>query len=149
MAFVYNNRILAEYNGVKEGQQLYREKEKTLTATLDTLENEINSLLKNYQNESRQLSDKENMLTESMIKRRQADYFNYKKAIEDKIKEEDTKLTAAVMHQIDSYIAEFGKKNGYTYILGASNEGSLFFANDKEDITDIILEGLNNTYAGK
>ncbi len=149
LGFVYNNRILNEYNGVKEGKKLYAEKAEMMTANLDTLGKEIDQMIGKYQQEVSKLSTKEKELTEQIIKRRQSEYFNYKKVIEEKTQEEDKKITEAVLKQIDSFIAEYAKNKGYDYIFGSSDAGSLFFASEKEDLTDEILKGLNGTYEGK
>lgn len=149
VGFVYNNRILSEYIGIKEGRKVYDDKAKRLTANLDTLEAEINGMIAKYQDEFKQLTDKERSLSESLIKDRQNAYFSYKSAIDQKIQEEDQEMTAAVLNQIDSYVIEYGKKHGYDYIFGASSEGSLFYANSSDDLTDKILKGLNDSYKGK
>jgi len=53
------------------------------------------------------------------------------------------------MNQINEYVQEFGKSNGYEYIYGASGNGSLMYAKDANDITDQILVFINNKYQGK
>lgn len=149
LAFVYNDKLLSEYKGIKEGQKIYEDKVMAMTANLDTLEKEINRDIKEYQDNFKTLSDKEKKLRESYIQKRQNDYFNYKNVIQQKITEEDKKMSEAVMKQINTYIIEFGKSNGYDYVFGVSNEGSLFYAREADDVTGKVLDGLNKKYDGK
>lgn len=149
IAYVHNSRLLSEYNGVKEGKRMYEEKAASLKSNLDTLEKEINDRIRNYQSEYNSLSVKESELAQDIIKRKQQDYFTYKAAVEEQVKEEDAKISEAVMNQIDSYIIEFARKNGYDYVFGVSSGGNLFFAEEGSDVTDAVLEGLNKKYKGE
>ena len=149
IAYVHNNRLLTEYQGVKEGKRMYEEKASNLKSNLDTLEKEINIRIKEYQAKYESLSPEERAATENVLKKKQQEYFTYKSAIDEQVKEEDTKLSAAVLNQIDSYIIEFAKENKYDYIFGVGSGGNLFFAKEGADVTDEVLEGLNKKYRGE
>ena len=62
--------------------------------------------------------------------------------------EKDSEMTKSILNQIDSYILEYGKKNNYKYLFGVTDNGNILYADEADDITDIILEELNNKYEG-
>ena len=37
----------------------------------------------------------------------------------------------------------YGEKNGYTYILGSNEAGSVMYGKESQDVTKEILEALN------
>lgn len=55
---------------------------------------------------------------------------------------------AQIWNQLNSYIKEFGKKNGYDFIYGATGNGSMMYARETMDITDQLIDYANKTYEG-
>ena len=148
IAYVDNSRVLSEYNGIKEGTTLYKEKIGQWEANLDTLAADVDRDIKQFQADYEGMSAKERELTERLIKGKQESYFKYKEAIEDKSEEEDEKLTAAILNRMDSYLLEFGESHEYNFIIGITDAGNLLYARQGADITEQIITGLNNNYAG-
>jgi len=148
VAYVNNTRVLTEYNGLKEGSQLYQQKRASWKANIDTLNNSLNREIKKYEAERASLTAKEQQLTEALLGKRQQELINYKNAIQQKAKEDDQQIMDEIVKQIDSYIKNYGEEHGYDYIFGVTSEGNLLFANDTDNITDAILEGLNRSYEG-
>ncbi len=59
------------------------------------------------------------------------------------------KYTDQILKQINQYVYDYGKENKYKYIFGANSSGTLMYARDSEDITDLVLEYINQRYSGK
>ncbi len=53
-----------------------------------------------------------------------------------------------IWKQINQYVNDYGKKQGYDLILGATGEGNIMFARTEEDITKNVSEYINRRYAG-
>jgi len=56
------------------------------------------------------------------------------------------RYTADIWKQINDGVAAFGKERKYSYIFGASGDGSLMYADEAEDITEELIVFLNNRY---
>lgn len=54
-----------------------------------------------------------------------------------------------IWKQLNQYIEDYGKENGYDYLLGASGQGSIMYANEKDNVTKEIITYANNKYVGK
>jgi len=52
----------------------------------------------------------------------------------------------AVAEKINVYVSEYGKKHGYDMILGTGQGGSILYGHDGIDITQEIVDGLNERY---
>ena len=48
--------------------------------------------------------------------------------------------------EVKEEIKAYGKTNGYTYILGGGDGGSVLFGDETKDLTEEILTILNNKY---
>jgi outer membrane protein len=57
---------------------------------------------------------------------------------------EGQKQIDTLVKEVKAFIKDYGKKNGYTFILGANDAGSVLYGDDAKDITEIILKALNN-----
>lgn len=53
-----------------------------------------------------------------------------------------------ISNQLNQYLKDFTEEKGYDYIFGATNDGSLMGAKEKYDITDVVLNYVNERYKG-
>jgi len=53
-----------------------------------------------------------------------------------------------IWNQINQYLQDFGKENKYTFIFGANGQGTIMFADDTRDITNIALAYVNDRFNG-
>jgi outer membrane protein len=149
IAYVDTNVLMQKYEGMKKARAEYEVKAKQWQANSDTLMKEFEAELKNYEKERSRMTKKEQELKEELLGNKQQQISKYRQATQMKAKEEEQKLTQTVVNTVNDYINEYGKKHGYKYILGANGSGSLLYAEKKNEITDIILEGLNKEYKKK
>jgi outer membrane protein len=56
------------------------------------------------------------------------------------------KYTSDAWKRINQYIAEYGKQYGYDFIFGATGEGNLMYAENRNDITDEVIAFINQKY---
>lgn len=93
--------------------------------------------------------EKEISLKQELLNNKQQQISSYQQAIQKQIQEEDKKATQTVINDINDYVKEYGKKKGYEIIFGASGSGNIMYADEGTDLTEKILEGLNNEFEGK
>ncbi|MBT1699180.1 OmpH family outer membrane protein [Fulvivirgaceae bacterium PWU4] len=65
-----------------------------------------------------------------------------------RIEQEQTteQYTADIWKRINQHVADYGKENGYDFILGASGDGSLMYAEEGNNITEEVIVYLNERY---
>jgi outer membrane protein len=56
--------------------------------------------------------------------------------------------TQQIWKQVNQYIKEYGQEKSYKYIFGAKGEGDLMYAEERENITDEVLNYINAKYEG-
>lgn len=73
--------------------------------------------------------------------------------IGQQLQQEEQILLTAGQTEMDSVVSRakkgienYGKKNGYTYILGGGDGGSVLYGQEVNDLTDEILKLLNESY---
>ncbi|MEM9075568.1 MAG: OmpH family outer membrane protein [Bacteroidota bacterium] len=146
LAYVDINKLVEGYERTKVERMEFNKKAETLKANVDSLMTGWETDLKSYEKERLSMSKKEIQLKQELLKNKQQQISNYQKAVQNQLKEEDQRLTQTVINDINDYLQEYGKQEGYRIILGAKGDGNLMYAEEASDLTEIILEDLNNSY---
>lgn len=149
LVYVDVNRLLEGYNRTKMVRATFEAKAKTLNANVDSLMTDWQKELKVYEKERTSLTKKELELKQELLANKQQQINNYQQAIQKQIQEEDKKSTQTVINDINDYVKEYGEKHNYKLIFGASGAGNIMYANEVTDLTDQVLEGLNEEFQGK
>jgi len=147
--YVDVNKLLDGYKRTKIVRADFEEKAKTLNANVDSLMTDWQNEIKTYEKERSKLSKKELELKQQLLGNKQQQINNYQQAIQKQIQEEDKKSTQTVINDINDYVKEYGKKNGYKIIFGASGAGNVMYASEAADLTQDVLQGLNTDFDGK
>jgi outer membrane protein len=126
-AFIVNQRVFSEFVGKRE-----------LEKKLDGLKTNNNKLVDSLSR---------------LIQRSKtsAEAQTYQSGIEDiKLMEQQLsdKYTADIWKQINQWVNEYGKQNGYDYVFGAVGNGSLMYAKEANDITNEVVLFINKKYQG-
>lgn len=149
LVYVDVNKLLEGYKRTKLVRADFEAKAKTLNANVDSLIASWQNELKIYEKERSKMSSKELELKQELLGNKQHQINNYQQVIQKQIQEEDKKSTQTVVNDINDYIKEYGKKQGYKIIFGASGGGNIMYADDATDLTQDILKGLNAEFEGK
>jgi len=91
----------------------------------------------------------ERQLSLELIHTKQKQLKEYQQALNTQAKQEDSKLTAEVIAQINAFIKKYGERRGYTIVMAATDYGNIAYADEGLDITDDVLDGLNKEYSGQ
>lgn len=149
LVYVDVNKLLEGYNRTKVVRAEFESKAKVLNANVDSLMNDWQKELKLYEKERSTLTEKELGLKQELLGNKQQQINNYQQAIQKQIQEEDKKATQTVINDINDFVKEYGKIKGYKVIFGASGSGNIMYADKGADLTEQVLEGLNNDFDGK
>ncbi|WP_083322157.1 OmpH family outer membrane protein [Hymenobacter lapidarius] len=127
-SYIRPNYLFAGYNGARLRQQVMLNKREVWQSNLDSLTDEMTSLPDNQAKAKRQ------------------EFLQYRQAIEQKIQVEEARINQEILAEINLYIKQYGKNKGYDFILGATENGNIVYAAEGKDITEDVLNGLNNKY---
>jgi len=132
--FDYKKELEAKLDNVAQSR-------KSIT---DSLEFKLKLLLKRIQ-ENKKKDDKQI----GEFNDQKQSYLMKKQQFDDDNQDMSKRYTDEIMKQLNQYVQDYGKANGYTYIFGAEGNGSIMSADDKNDITTTVLDYVNEKYKGK
>lgn len=149
LVYVDVNKLMDGYKRTKEVKAEFQKKATRLNANVDSLVVNWQKELQLYEKERSSMSKKELELKQELLANKQQQVNNYQQAIQKQLQEEDKKSTQTVINDINDYVQEYGKKQGYKIIFGASGSGTIMYADEVTDLTQDVLDGLNAEYEGK
>jgi len=148
-AFIDNEKMVADYQKKKDMEADYEAKIEALNKKNDSIGKEFKKEVDAFQAKARkmkpqkaqelyqQLGQKQQFLQQQFQQEQQAIATQSQKEVDDLLKE------------IDEFIANYAKTNGYTYVFGKNKAGSVLYGADKNDITQQVVDALNKAYADK
>jgi len=144
IAFVDNVKLLDGYQEKVDIEAKFNEKRDALTKKSD-------SISQAFQLEYQALQAKRQSQTkaqEELGLLQQRSQF-----IGQQLQQEQQQLQITGQTELDSVVSKvrkeikaYGQTNGYTYILGGGEGGSVLYGNDTKDLTTEILKILNDNY---
>lgn len=149
IGYVESDKLLANYKGMIAASEAYKSKFDIWKTNLDTLRSELEKEISKYQKEKSALSKKEDELSQKLIDTKRQQLIKYQRDIERKAGAEDKSATEAVLKKVNEYISNYGKENGYDFIIAATQSGNLVYAKGSLNLTDEILKGLNEEYESR
>ena len=146
IAYVRSQDLVYKYLGMKEAQSIFVNKKQIWKGNIDTLNFNYQKSLGEFNVLISKLSKEERSISQEKLWRQKNELLRYSEATEQKAKLEDEKMTQGVLNQINGFIEEYGKENGYDIILGTTLSGSLLYSKQEMDITEQVLNRLNQSY---
>lgn len=148
IGYVDNSIVINEYDAKIAVESRFKIKETQFSKKFDSIDSAFQIEVKKFQAGARSMSQK----------KAEARYqeLGQLRQINDQQKQlEAQQLTQAFQTEIDTlivkvkdFVKDYGKKNGYTYILGTSDAAaSVLYATEENNLTQLILEALNTEYS--
>lgn len=143
VAYINSALLFEEFKGKKDLEARLKKKESEAKLEIDSLQMRLYSTNQQFiQNKSNtQLRD--SLVTAKGLYDEKKEQF--KKAFSNEIQQYNDQ----VWKQINQYVADYGAKYGYDYILGNAETGSLMYAKSANDITKDVLIFINKKYDGQ
>lgn len=147
--FVDTEKLLTDYIELKEAKERF-------TKENDVIQTDLEMRIKAYQ-------IKEDLFRKngpSMSRKKQEERYNELTAEAQQLQQERQaklgKLQVESQNVIDSLITkvkdavkDYGAANGYSYIYGSNDAGSVLYGKEELDLTPLVLEELNGSYTAE
>ena len=144
IAFVDNTKVVNEYQKKKDFEAKFQEKIDVYNKKADSLQRAIQIEAQLFQTRAAKMNQKKaEEEYNGLVQKKQMQ--DYQLGIEEKaLQAEGQKQIDTLVKEVKTFIKDYGKKNGYTFILGSNEAGSVLYGEETTDITETVLEALNN-----
>ena len=131
IGYVNPNKLMQGYHGAAAQHEVFVAKAKEWQQRVDSLNTELQAL---------------GSAPAAVRTGKEQQLLRYRAAVQQQAQQENEQLTKAVLEEINAYLKQYGKEQGYTFILGASTTGNIVYAAPGTDVSEDVLKGLNAQY---
>jgi len=149
IAYINTDSLLSNYKFFEDMQNELAAKkskaERQLITRGQSLQEEASSVEKRIQ--AGLLSNNQIKEAQQMLGQKEQELIAYRETIMAGLIEEEKVLNNRLYDSLTTYLKEYNKQKKYQYIFGYTKAGSILLADDKLDITEEIVKGLNDRYS--
>lgn len=122
----------------------YNSSDATLKARQQSFQKEVNDYQYKVQRQLLTRSDMAN--TEQQLNAKQQELMQLQQNLSNEISEQQVVMNRQVINAIMEYLKESSAKYNYKYVLATTFGSTVLYANDSLDITQSVIDGLNEKY---
>jgi outer membrane protein len=150
IAFVDNSELVNEYEEKKELEGKMKVKIENFQRFNDSVGKAFQLEVQTAQMKAAKMSKAKQEELMGQLQQKQGILQQQYQISEKAISQESQALNDSLLKTVKEFVADYGKKNGYDYILG-KNEfiGTVYYGKEENNITKEVLEALNKNYADK
>ena len=150
--------VYINLDSLMNSYDLYNELKTELMQEQQKLEGNLNSKLKGYQRRAMEFQQKveKRLVTSSQAEDMQRQLMNeqqnlgqLKDQLQMQLMEKEQKMTKQIYDKLNNYLEKYNESKKHKIILGNTMGNVVLKANEKLDITSVILTGLNEEYQNK
>lgn len=146
IAYVDNSKLINDY-------QEKIEVEAVLKTKIAAYEKRRDSLTRAFQLDVQEAEIKAKQMSQANLQKLQQEFQQKDQALGQRLQFEQQQIAQESQAQNDSlikkvkaFVKDYGKTNGYSFILGSNEAGSVMFGKEDADLTQVILDALNANY---
>jgi len=146
IGYVDNVKLMDEYQQKIDVESKFKVK-------ADALASKRDSISQVFQMEAQSFQAKAESMSQTKAQEEYAAMQQKGQMIGQQLQQQDQQLQLAGQTEMDSIVSKvkkeiksYGKANGYTYILGGGDGGSVLYGTDTNNLTEEIVKLLNDKY---
>ncbi|WP_298893629.1 OmpH family outer membrane protein [uncultured Psychroserpens sp.] len=149
IAFIDNGEVINAYQEKIDIETKYKLKDEDFKKRADSIGQAFQLEVQNFQLGATKLSERKQQEQGQALGQKQ-------QLLQQQLQREQQNLTNqfnvemdSVVNRVEDFVSAYGKTNGYSFILGRNEAGSVLYGTEANDITKIIIEAINTDYKNK
>lgn len=144
IGFVDNGILINDYQKKKDLEAKFQVKEQAFRKKFDSIENAFQIEAQKFETEASKMAQTTAQQKYQQLSQQRQTIDQQKQAEAQQFQQEFQTEIDTLIVSVKKFVKEYGKKNGYTYILGTSDAAATVLYGTKEnDLTRTILDDLN------
>jgi outer membrane protein len=146
IGYVDNSILINDYQEKKDI-------EAKLKVKIASYEKRRDSLSQGFQLEVKEAEVKARKMSQANLQKLQQEFQQKEQIIgqrlqfeQQQISQESQAKNDSLIKKVKAFVKDYGESNGYDFILGSNEAGSVMFGKEKLDLTKVVLDALNAAY---
>ncbi len=146
IGYVDNVKLMDGYQEKIDVEDSYKAKAEKLGKQRDSISQAFQIEVQAFQTKAQSMSQKKAQEEYALIQQRGQMMGQSLQQQEQSLQAEGQEKMDSVVKKVKAEIEAYGKANGYTYILGGGEGGSVLYGSEANDLTEEVLKLLNDSY---
>ena len=146
IGFVDNGVLINDYLEKKDIEAKLQTKISAYDKRRDSLSQAFQLEIKEAEVKARRMSQADLQKLQQELQQKEQLIAQRLKFEQQQIAQESQAQNDSLIKKVKAFVNDYGEKNGYDFILGSNEAGSVMYGNVDLDLTQTILEALNIAY---
>lgn len=142
-AYVDTTKLIQEYSEMKDVEADFTKRSEDLKQQLDSVAKGFQQEVREYQENMATMSKAERQATEQELMQKQQMLQQQQQMRSGQLRQESDKVVDSLITKVKDFVKAYGEENDYTYIFGSNESANIMYAKEGLDITQEILDELN------
>ena len=146
IGFVDNVKLMEDYQEKMDIEAKFKVKVEALGKKRDSISQAFQQEAQAFQAKAQSMSQK-SAQEEYALMQQKGQYIGQQLQQEEQALQVDSQTQMdSLVSKVKKEISAYGKANGYTYILGGGDGGSVLYGTEANDLTEEVVKILNDNY---
>lgn len=146
IGYVDNVKLMDEYQEKIDVEVKFKSEEAVLTKKRDSMSQAYQFELQAFQTKAQSMSQKKAQEEYGLLQQK-GQFLGQQLQQEAQLAQSENQIILdSIISTVKKEIKTYGKAQGYTYILGGGDGGSVLYGTEVNDLTDEIVKILNENY---
>lgn len=142
-AYVDTTTLIQEYSDMQEAEADFTARSEQMRREMDSVARGFQQEVQTYQQEMGNMTQEQRQETEARLMQTQQRLQQQQQMRSGQLREESDAVIDSIIERVKGFVREYGEENNYTYIFGSNESANILYAEEGKDITNEILEKLN------
>lgn len=131
--------------------RLAKELNASLEQVLKTRRHITDSLFADLQMRTQNVKTQKNKSMDDIqqLAKTEEEYYYKQQQFEKDNQAVSAEYNSKILNQLNQYIADYGKEHHYSFLFGATGQGNIMYADQSQNITQQVIDYVNNRYDDK
>ncbi|MEO1054659.1 MAG: OmpH family outer membrane protein [Bacteroidota bacterium] len=145
-AYVITDSLLSKSDFVSAKRKELEEKAKKLQAEYQNRAQGLQTEINNYQRNKNNLTIGQARTIEEDLLKKEENLRLYSQSLQQEIINDEARMTGELYQDLTEYLKKYSGEKGIDMVVKYGQGGDVLFANNSMDITEDIINGLNELY---
>lgn len=146
IGYVDNVKLMDDYKEKKDIEAKFQSKVEVLTKKRDSISQAFQIELQAFQSKAQSMSQKKAQEEYGLLQQK-GQFVGQQLQQEEQLLQQNSQTEMdSLVSKVKKEIADYGKANGFTYILGGGAGGAVLYGEETQDLTESMLKILNDKY---
>ena len=146
IGFIDNGDVINDYQMKIDIEESFKVKKEAFEKRMDSIDRNFQVEVKAFQLAQSKMSQKKAQEKYNELGQKNQQLTQQFQLEQQVMQQAFAKEMDSIISKVDDFVSEYGKANGYTFILGKNEAGSVMYGQEANDLTKTITEALNAEY---